>query len=57
MDKILMDVVKHLKEVLPGTDWDNERLDHIWQTYVEYSLGADVTMTLAEYRQMEEDEG
>lgn len=28
MDKILNDLVKHLKEVLPGTDWDNERLDH-----------------------------
>ena len=53
MDEILKDMVKHLKEVLPLDDWDNAPLHHIWQTYVEYSLGADVTMTLREYLEQE----
>ena len=54
MDDILEDVIDRLKQVLPSTDWENEPLNYIWQTYVEYGLDADVTMTPREYRKLKE---
>ena len=54
MDEIVNKMVSKLKAELPLTDWENQDLAYVWQTYVEYYLDADVTMTVSEYRKHEE---